>query len=121
MPKDTLLHEVWSGRIRVRIAAAPPDLGLSHVITLPPDTLYLDRAGTGRAEIYEAGEDLEPGLTLADVLAEEFGIFAGDRTLVVLVPEARRSARTGAGWAEPLLRTRIAAPRLPAGAHVHQP
>lgn len=81
MTDNPLLTAIWAGHVRpaeARVPAAAPQDGAA--------TLFLERSGTSRMpRTFVACDELEPGLTLADILAEEFDLYVSDATLVVLV------------------------------------
>lgn len=109
------LEGLWTGDIRLGQPRSADELGLAGAISLPADVVYLDSTHATETRMFEAGEVLEPGLQLADVLAEEFDIFVEDDTLVLVSPTCVKLRRHGVDWCQ-VMRDYVATTTRPYGA-----
>lgn len=104
---NDLLTGIWSGDIKPSDPSSATHLGVLGTIALPDGTVFLDCSPTRRAAYFEVTEFLEPGLTVADVLAEEFDLYPSATAMVVLCPRRLHpepaSKEAGRDAGEPLL------------------
>lgn len=109
------LEGLWTGDIRPGPPRSADELGLAGAIALPDDVVYLDSTRAMDTRLYEAGQELEPGVQLADVLADEFDIFVADDTLVLVSPTCAQLRRHGVDWRQ-VMRAYVATTVRPYGA-----
>lgn len=100
MQKDRLLEQIWEGAITVRSPDGMSPLArlLGALLTVPLVTLVGEDGGARPLALMETDE-LLPGASLGDVLAEELGLDVPRDAVVLIEPVAFADARSFSGRA----------------------